>query len=169
MKLFIVGRSKWVYQNLIAAKYAISIFKAFNFEYYYWNGNCYLPIQFLGVVFHPLPLSKRMLSIPGHLGVFAQLLLSNEVRVVESAASLLRTLVEGNLTANSKLYLTGAFFFICRYPGNNFLKLAQLLEASHLNQSFHDSTAFLSRLGHNAVFWNESKNDNKKFEVIQIS
>lgn len=80
-----------------------------------------------------------------HLVIFSQLLLANDVRVVEAAASLLKNLVEFNSTINSKLYLTGAFFFICRFPGNNFISLAKLLEVTHLNQSFHDSVSAISR------------------------
>ena len=110
-----------------------------------------------------------MLATPASLAILAKLLLCNEVcgnvwhvlsvsfqsrvispdnkvRLVETAASLLRHLVEGNQSANSKLYLTGAFFFICKYPGNNFLPLAKLLEATHLHQSFHDSAAHMARL-----------------------
>ena len=40
------------------------------------------------------------------------------------AADLLRSLVEFNIQANSKLYLTGVFFFGCRYTGNDMEPLA---------------------------------------------
>jgi hypothetical protein len=92
-----------------------------------------------GVPFFPIPTSKRIMSDPEHLGVFATLLLSNNHAVVEASADLMRSLVELNVLANSKLYLTGAFFFACRYTGNNFLSLAKLLDVSHLKQSFHDA------------------------------
>lgn len=98
-----------------------------------------------GVPFYPIPMSKRLMSDPGHLCIFAQLLLSNDGQVVEVAADLLRSLVEFNSLANSKLYLTGAFFFACRYTGNNFAPLAWLFHSSHLNQSFHDSAASVAR------------------------
>lgn len=98
-----------------------------------------------GVLFHPLPTSKRLMSDQQHLVVFAQLLLCNDYRVVEVAANILRGLVQHNTHACSKLYLTGAFFFICRYTGNNFLPLAQLLSITHLRQSFHDSAASMAR------------------------
>lgn len=97
------------------------------------------------VPFFPIPTSKRIMSDPEHLSVFAQLLLSNDVNVVEIAANQLRSLVEFNTFANSKLYLTGAFFFACRYSGNNFAPLAHLFEVTHLSQSFHDSAASVAR------------------------
>jgi DnaJ family protein C protein 13 len=97
------------------------------------------------VPFFPIPVSKRIMSEAEHLSIFAQLLLSNDNRVVEIAADLLRGLVEFNSIANSKLYLSGAFFFACRYTGNNFLNMARLFEVSHLNQSFHDSAASVAR------------------------
>ena len=79
-----------------------------------------------------------------HLAIFAQLLLSNDSVVVETAADLLRALVEFNLAVNTKLYLTGAFYFACRYTGNNFVPLARLFEVAHVQQSFHDSASSLS-------------------------
>eukprot|EP01038_Epipyxis_sp_PR26KG_P006403 gene6403-8814_t len=98
-----------------------------------------------GVPFYPIPMSKRIMSDNEHLAIFAQLLLSNDGNVVEIAADLLRSLVEFNSQANSKLYLTGAFFFACRYAGNNFKPLAWLFHVTHLQQSFHDSAASVSR------------------------
>jgi DnaJ family protein C protein 13 len=94
-----------------------------------------------GVPFYPIPTSKRIMSDPEHLSIFATLLLSNNGTVVESASQLMRGLVELNSQANSKLYLTGAFFFACRYTGNNFLSLAHLFDVTHLRQSFHDAAA----------------------------
>ena len=68
------------------------------------------------------------MSNPEHLSIFSQLLLSNDSKVVETAAVLIRSLVEFNIHANNKLYLTGAFYFSCRYTENNFLPLARLFE-----------------------------------------
>lgn len=101
-----------------------------------------------GVPFYPNPMSKRIMSDPDHLALFAQLLLSNDGNVVETAADLLRSLVDFNLTANSKLYLTGAFFFACRYTGNNFNPLAKFFAATHLKQSFQDSAASVAKEQH---------------------
>ena len=94
-----------------------------------------------GIAFYPIPVSKRIMSEPMHLSVFAQLLLSNNTNVVEVAAELLRNLVEFNPGANSKLYLSGAFFFVCKHTANNFTALAKLLFVTHMKQSFHDQQA----------------------------
>ncbi|MFT2223771.1 hypothetical protein, partial [Staphylococcus aureus] len=58
---------------------------------------------------------------------------------------LLCSLVEFNTSANTKLYLSGAFFFAARYTGNNFLPLARLFHLTHLRQSFHDSAASVAQ------------------------
>ena len=97
--------------------------------------------NFKGVPFYPIPTSKRIMSDPEHLAIFATLLLSNNHVVVESACNLIRGLVEMNAAANSKLYLTGVFFFGCRYTGNNFQTLAKLFDVTHLKQSFHDAAS----------------------------
>lgn len=97
------------------------------------------------IPFYPIPISKKVMSEPDHLTIFSQLLLANDSNVVENTAILLKNLIEYNIHANNKLYLTGAFFFICRYPGNNFLPLAELLFVSHLQQSFHDSALSVAR------------------------
>lgn len=94
-----------------------------------------------GLPFYPIPMSKKLMSDPNHLNIFAQLLLSNDAQVVDNAAELLRSLVEYNTYANSKLYLSGAFYFAARYTGNNYLPIATLLHLTHLRQSFHDSAA----------------------------
>eukprot|EP01036_Dinobryon_divergens_P036271 gene36271-47203_t len=103
------------------------------------------PTNSMGIIFHPTPTSKRLMSDQDYLSILAQLLLCNSPKVVETAADILRSLVEYNITACSKLYLTGTFFFVCSYTGNNFLPLARLLHVTHLRQSFHDSVASVAR------------------------
>lgn len=98
-----------------------------------------------GAPFYPTPISKRVMSQPEHLSVFAQLLLCNDRLVVNTAAKLLQSLVEHNLLANSKVYLTGVFFFGCRYTGNDFQPIANLFAVSHLLQSYHDAAASVAR------------------------
>lgn len=100
--------------------------------------------NFKGIPFYPIPMSKRIMCDTNCLNIFAQLLLSNDATVVDNAADLIRSLVEFNLSANSKLYLTGIFFFAARYTGNNYNAISWLFHASHLKQSFHDATAFAS-------------------------
>ena len=59
---------------------------------------------------------RRLASYGGgpHTHNHPQLLLSNDSVVVETAADLLHSLVQFNIAANTKLYLTGAFYFACR-------------------------------------------------------
>jgi len=94
------------------------------------------------IPFYPIPISKKIMSDPEHLSIFAQLLLSNDARVVELSAKILHSLVEFNSQVNSKLYLTGLFFFACRYTGNNFLPLAQLFEVllTSITYSYNTNT-----------------------------
>jgi DnaJ family protein C protein 13 len=108
-------------------------------------GGVHRSVNYRGVPFFPIPESKRIISGPEHLVVFAQLLLCNDSQVIANASDLLYSLVEFNALANSKLYLTGAFFFACRHTGNNFLPLARLLHITHLKQSFHDSAESVAR------------------------
>ena len=110
-----------------------------------------------GIPFYPIPVSKRIMSEAEHLSIFSQLLLSNDTVVVDLAATLLRNLVEFNPSANSKLYLTGTFFFGCRHSANNFLSLARLFDCTHLQQSFHDQAASVAQtlpLGQRSVLGN---------------
>lgn len=96
--------------------------------------------NFKSIPFYPIARSKRIMSETAHLSVFAQLLLSNDPTVVDNAADLLRSLVEFNLQACSKLYLTGVYFFAARYTGNNYTAIASFFHSTHLRQSFHDSS-----------------------------
>ena len=86
--------------------------------------------NYKGTPFFPIPRSKKIMSNPEHLSIFAQLLLSNDSMVVETSAILITNLIEFNIHANNKFYLTGAFYFACRYSGNNFVPLAKLFEVS---------------------------------------
>ena len=92
-----------------------------------------------GVLFHPTPISKRLVSEQEYLSIFAQLLLCNNSNVVDIAAKLVQSLVQYNDIVCSKLYLTGLFFFACRYSGNNFDLISSLLHMTHLRQSFHEN------------------------------
>ena len=83
------------------------------------------------------------MSETSQISTIAQLLLSNDSNVVDLAASLLLSLVSSNPLVCSKLYLSGAFYFGCRYTGNNFIAIAKLFACSHLRQSFHSSSPLL--------------------------
>jgi hypothetical protein len=65
-------------------------------------------------------------------------------QVVAMSARLLLSLVEHNPQANSKLYLSGVFYFGCRFTGSSFLPIAQLFEATHVQQSFQNLESIFS-------------------------
>ena len=92
-------------------------------------------------VSYPIPMSKRMIAEQEYLSILAQLLLCNNSLVIDVTAQLIQRLVEDSDTVCSKLYLTGLFFFACRYTGNNFNSISQLLYHTHLRQSFHETIA----------------------------
>ena len=92
-----------------------------------------------GVPFYPVPHSKQIMSESEHFQVFAQLLLCNDGRVVEIVSELVRSLVQYNHQAASKLYLSGLFFFGLMYTGNCVVPLARLFTACHMSQSFQES------------------------------
>ena len=102
--------------------------------------------NYKGTPFFPIPRSKKLMSNPEHLSIFAQLLLSNDSLVVETAAILLTSLIEFNIHANNKLYLSGAFYFACRYSGNNFVPLAKLFEVSVFYANPHRLLSLVSCL-----------------------
>jgi len=124
-----------------------------------------------GVPYHPIPIAKKLLcglgrntsnatsdtttttnisnnnkfAIPvdqeDYLSVISQAMLANDHRVVESAASLITSLMMHNDEACVKLYRTGVFLFSCGYTGSNFLSIAKLLHNTHLKQTFRSGFA----------------------------
>ena len=73
-----------------------------------------------GAVIRPLPKIKQALSDPSHLPHIVQLLLTFDPTLVERVAALLHFVLEDN-SRMPTLYLTGCFFFILMYMGNNLL------------------------------------------------
>lgn len=63
--------------------------------------------------------------------------MTNEPSIVESAASLLKSIVTRNPKAMIRLYSTGVFYFALAYPGSNLLSISQLFAATHVHQAFH--------------------------------
>ena len=109
-----------------------------------------------GIPYVPIPTAKRILcgssrdpnfasdtgdAVTSPLPIVCQALLCNDGRVVEHAAELIFTLCQHNERAVAKLYLTGIFFFVFCYTGNNFKSLAKLLHATHLKQHFKSGFA----------------------------
>ncbi len=88
-----------------------------------------------GAVIRPLPKIKQALSDPSHLPHVVQLLLTFDPILVERVASLLHLVLEDNAKMPT-LYLTGAFFFILMYMGNNLLPIARFLGMAHNKQAY---------------------------------
>lgn len=111
-----------------------------------------------GRPYYPIPIAKRIIcgmnkdlfsSSSGEtldnrlsfLSVLAQSILCHNHDVVDQAANLLYKLTQYNEQAMSKIYLTGLYFFITCYTGSNFLSLAKLMHATHLEQCFRSGYA----------------------------
>ncbi|KAJ4802760.1 DnaJ subfamily C GRV2 [Rhynchospora pubera] len=90
-----------------------------------------------GEIVTPTPAVKFALSSPRCFPHVAQAILTNEPSIVESAASLLKSIVTRNPKAMIRLYSTGVFYFALAYPGSNLLSISQLFAATHVHQAFH--------------------------------
>lgn len=100
-----------------------------------------------GAVIRPLPRIKRRLSEGSCLPHVVQLLLTYDPPLVERVALLMCKVLDHN-PATSRLYLTGAFYFLLMYSGSNVLHVARLLSQTHLQQAFRSDdrrTALLQR------------------------
>ena len=65
----------------------------------------------------------------------SQLLLTFEPVIVEKVATLLTEMMTDNCVV-SRLYLTGAYFFVMMYTGSNVLPVARFLRETHRLQAF---------------------------------
>ena len=88
-----------------------------------------------GAVIRPLPKIKQALSDPAHLPHLVQLLLTFDPTLVERVAQLLHFVLEDNARMPT-LYLTGCFFFILMYMGNNLLPIGRFLAITHNKQAY---------------------------------
>ncbi|XP_056011194.1 dnaJ homolog subfamily C member 13-like isoform X2 [Ostrea edulis] len=88
-----------------------------------------------GAIIRPLPKVKRILSDPMCLPHLVQLLLTFDPTLVEKVARLLYLIMQDNPNI-SRLYLTGAFYFIMMYTGSNVLPIARFLKYTHISQAF---------------------------------
>lgn len=88
-----------------------------------------------GAIIRPLPRIKRILSDATCLPHIVQLLLTFDPILVEKVALLLYMIMQDN-PGVSRLYLSGAFFFIMMYTGSNVLPVARFLKYTHLRQAF---------------------------------
>jgi hypothetical protein len=71
-----------------------------------------------------------------------------EPALVSAAASLLAVVLQHNVTALSRLYLSGAFLFGLAYCGSNLTELAGLFKAAHLVQAFRCGSGHHSSVVH---------------------
>ena len=77
-----------------------------------------------------------------------QLLLTFDPVLVEKVALLLYLVMQDN-PGVSRLYLSGAFFFIMMYTGGNVLPVARFLKYTHLRQAFRSEEVWCARLDSN--------------------
>ena len=99
-----------------------------------------------GQLIRPAPRVKRLLCQPDALPHIVQLLLTFDVTLVERVAKLLPAiLIDSPLLP--RLYLTGVFYFIIMYTGNNVLPIAKFLKMTHLKQSFKSDDAMSTLAG----------------------
>ena len=98
-----------------------------------------------GLVVHPIPRAKRILSSPRCLPHIVQAVLCGAAGVVDAVTRLLHHLLQHN-EAVSRLYLTGIFFFLAGYAGSNFTGIAKLLAFTHLRQHFNGTDQLASEL-----------------------
>ncbi|GAB1223813.1 hypothetical protein ENUP19_0162G0001 [Entamoeba nuttalli] len=92
-----------------------------------------------GILLRPIPRAKRILSSPRHLPHIVQLLLTAAPTIVDTAARLLKNLLEDNPTAQPKFYLTGVFYFALMYSGSNLKEISKLLYATHRQQKIGEA------------------------------
>lgn len=87
------------------------------------------------IPFFPIPLAKRIICAShNNLALICQVLLSDDEKLVDCAAELLRLLMAYNDEVCEHLYQYGIFYFILRYRGGNWLLLSQLLYETHMKQ-----------------------------------
>eukprot|EP00039_Didymoeca_costata_P023981 m.8876 g.8876 ORF g.8876 m.8876 type:complete len:2271 (-) comp3968_c0_seq1:482-7294(-) len=89
-------------------------------------------------IIRPIPRCKRMLCEANCLPHIVQLLLTFDPIIVEKTAILLYDIMSDNMMM-SRLYLTGAFFFIMMYTGSNILPVAKFLAETHSLQAFQSA------------------------------
>ncbi|XP_059475793.1 dnaJ homolog subfamily C member 13 [Neocloeon triangulifer] len=87
-----------------------------------------------GSVIRPLPRVKREISDPSLLPHVVQLLLTFDPKIVESVATILNLVMADNPAA-TRLYLSGAFYFVLMYTGSNVLPIARFLSTTHTLQA----------------------------------
>lgn len=91
-----------------------------------------------GGIIRPLPRAKRLLVSSILLPHVVQVCLTLDNVLVNKTAALLALLLQDNLAALPKLYLTGVYYFLLLYSGSDFLQISKFLKETHLAQNFLD-------------------------------
>ncbi|KAG5676781.1 hypothetical protein PVAND_006590 [Polypedilum vanderplanki] len=98
----------------------------------------------------PGPRISRRLSEFTCLPHIVQVCLTHDPRLVERVASLLCQIMSDNPEI-SKVYLTGVFYFMLMYTGNNILPIVKFLKMTHMKQAFRSDDSFTSDIMHRSI------------------
>lgn len=89
----------------------------------------------------PGPRISRKLSEFICLPHIVQVCLTHDPRLLERVASLLCQIMQDNPEV-TKVYLTGVFYFMLMYMGNNILPIVKFLKITHMKQAFRSDDSF---------------------------
>lgn len=98
----------------------------------------------------PGPRISRRLSEFICLPHIVQVCLTHDPRLVERVASLLCQIMSDNPEI-TKVYLTGVFYFMLMYTGNNILPIVKFLKMTHMKQAFRNDDNFTSDIMHRSI------------------
>ena len=98
----------------------------------------------------PGPRISRRLSEFICLPHIVQVCLTHDPRLLERVASLLCQIMCDNPEI-TKVYLTGVFYFMLMYTGNNILPIVKFLKMTHMKQAFRSDDTFTSDIMHRSI------------------
>lgn len=98
----------------------------------------------------PGPRISRRLSEFICLPHIVQVCLTHDPRLLERVASLLCQIMSDNPEI-TKVYLTGVFYFMLMYTGNNILPIVKFLKMTHMKQAFRNDDTFTSDIMHRSI------------------
>lgn len=98
----------------------------------------------------PGPRISRRLSEFICLPHIVQVCLTHDPRLLERVASLLCQIMSDNPEI-TKVYLTGVFYFMLMYTGNNILPIVKFLKMTHMKQAFRSDDTFTSDIMHRSI------------------
>lgn len=98
----------------------------------------------------PGPRISRRLSEFVSLPHIVQVCLTHDPRLLEKVATLLCQIMNDNPEI-SKVYLTGVFYFMLMYTGNNILPIVKFLKMTHMKQAFRNEDKSTSDIMHRSI------------------